>query len=79
MAPKKELTFVLQGKYVNDSEQLLSENDLLTLEQLKKENRELKDRYILELLLYILLSSLNLILLVFYVLVIDYRGRRRKF
>lgn len=33
-----------KGKYVNDSEQLLSENDLLTLEQLKKENRELKDR-----------------------------------
>ncbi|TKY60561.1 MORC family CW-type zinc finger protein 4 [Spatholobus suberectus] len=34
----------LKGKDVNDGEQPLSDNDLLTLEQLKKENRELKER-----------------------------------
>lgn len=36
--------FELQGKSVNDGEQPPSDNDLLTLEQLKKENRELKER-----------------------------------
>ncbi|KAH1049017.1 hypothetical protein GLYMA_08G010300v4 [Glycine max] len=34
----------LEGKSVNDGEQPPSDNDLLTLEQLKKENRELKER-----------------------------------
>lgn len=34
----------LKGKDVDDGEQPLSGNDLLTLEQLKKENRELKER-----------------------------------
>ncbi|KAL2342801.1 hypothetical protein Fmac_004086 [Flemingia macrophylla] len=34
----------LQGKDVDDGEQPPSDNDLLTLEQLKKENRELKER-----------------------------------
>ncbi|KAL9329875.1 hypothetical protein ACSQ67_004878 [Phaseolus vulgaris] len=33
----------LKGKDVNDGEQPLSDNGLLTLEQLKKENRELKE------------------------------------
>jgi len=44
MSPKKELIFELQGKYVNGGEQPLSDKDLLTLEQFKKENRELKER-----------------------------------
>jgi len=72
----------VQGKDVNNGEQPLSDNGLLTLEQLKKENRELKERYILilEHSLHILLSFVNFIhwALSFF-FVIDYRGRKRKF
>ncbi|BAT73133.1 Protein MICRORCHIDIA 4 [Vigna angularis] len=37
-------TSKIKGKDVNNSDQPLPDNDLLTIEQLKKENRELKER-----------------------------------
>jgi len=53
----------VQGKDVNDGRQPPSDNDLLTLEQLRKENRQLNERYIviLEHSLHLLLSLVNLI------------------
>lgn len=36
----------LQGKDVNEGQRPISDSDLCTLEQLKEENRELKERYL---------------------------------
>ena len=43
----------LQGQDGNDGEQPLSDADSLTLEKLKEENRELKERYIAILGIYL--------------------------